>query len=233
MPTAEPDERADAERVAVIREMREARKAARVAIVRALTDFPIPDGAGSKREAWRRAHHRAAGNPDDARDFARRLQTIIRNDDGPAFAALLDSAWRGPDPGTIRKRGIRDTLGKAWAGRVASDDPPCAPVGWRGFMLGRGALWFRENPEGWRVTAVNPLRTGRYRPETPRMSHRLRERPGRARSGRPVRAGSHDDDGIHTKYDIFATDKIGGRRHQPAGSGASRIAVLTPVTIEA
>ena len=38
---------------------------------------------------------------------------------------------------------------------VVREPPPCSPLGWRGFLLGGGNVWYDKTESGWEITSIN------------------------------------------------------------------------------
>ena len=95
-------------------------------------------------------------DPDEARAFGKHVQTILAENDTEAFLDILHGELeRGPGRAEIRQAGIRNALGPGWLKSVLDNPAPCKPVGWRGFMIASGKLWYRKIGGAWRVFAVN------------------------------------------------------------------------------
>jgi len=82
-----------------------------------------------------------------ARDFGYRIQKAVEEKDLDALFALVPGELsNGPRKAFIQNKKFDQLFSEEWRERVLEDVPPCAPVGWRGFMLGNGYIWYR--PEG-------------------------------------------------------------------------------------
>ena len=79
-----------------------------------------------------------------AHQFGLKIQDAVRERDLAAFFALVDGELkRGPSRGSIQGKAFREVFSDAWREAILQQPPPCEPLGWRGFMLGSGELWYR------------------------------------------------------------------------------------------
>ena len=103
------------------------------------------------------ADRKAALTCTDARNaealaFGLRVQNAVRAQDLAAFFALVEGELeRGPRRRHVQGKAFAEVFPESWRQAVLAAKPSCAPVGGRGFMLGRGQVWYR--PGG--VFAVN------------------------------------------------------------------------------
>ena len=52
-------------------------------------------------------------------------------------------------------KSFEEIFDESWLDKVLSNEPDCSPVGWRGFMLGSGSIWYNKLEQGWRVFSIN------------------------------------------------------------------------------
>ena len=56
-----------------------------------------------------------------------------------------------------------DFFSRNWRSTILSIEPDCSPVGVKGYMLGRGLIWFdksrpvgsKDKVEGWTIISIN------------------------------------------------------------------------------
>ena len=60
----------------------------------------------------------------------------------------------GPRRKYIENRTFREIFSDSWRAAVLNDEPSCTPVGWRGFMLGSGQVWYKGN-DTFRIVSVS------------------------------------------------------------------------------
>ena len=71
------------------------------------------------------------------------------------FELLDEELIVGPQRDVPSSARFEDVFSDDWRQAVLSDTPSCGPVGWRGFMLAAGRVWYAKAPSGWRIIAVN------------------------------------------------------------------------------
>ena len=84
--------------------------------------------------------------------FGLQIQNAVRARDLAAFFSLVDGELeRGPRRKHAEGKAFHELFSAAWREEILQTKPACDPVGWRGFMLGNGSLWYRSD----HVFAVN------------------------------------------------------------------------------
>ena len=102
--------------------------------------------------AGRQASTCEGAGGDEAYSLGLRIQNAVRARDLSAFFALVEGELeRGPRRVHVEGKGFADVFPESWRDAVLAAAPDCSPVGWRGYMLGQGNIWYR--PGG--VFAVN------------------------------------------------------------------------------
>jgi len=95
-------------------------------------------------------------SPQGAYDFGVEIQRLVQAKDLDGIFRLIDGELEnGPRRKFASTRSFDDIFPKEWVSAILSDTPDCAPVGWRGFMLGRGLLWFNKIEDRWRILSIN------------------------------------------------------------------------------
>ena len=101
----------------------------------------------------------------EAYEFGLKIQDAVRSRDLAAFFSLVDGELdRGPRRGYAEGRAFDEIFSASWRDEVLQTAPDCRPVGWRGFMLGNGQLWYRPGSifavGGWVPEAFPPVPAG-------------------------------------------------------------------------
>ena len=97
-----------------------------------------------------------------AHSLGLKIQDAVRARDLNALFALVEGELqRGPRRRDVEGKAFAEVFPESWREAVLAAAPNCAPVGGRGYMLGRGQVWYR--PDG--LFAVN----GWLAPEAPAM----------------------------------------------------------------
>ena len=107
-----------------------------------------------------RAYARRLGyNAKDAYEFGRVIRRHIENRDLAGLLGLVDGELaHGPRQRFAASMKFRELFTERWRSAVLASEPPCRPVGYRGFMLGNGRIWFasdRLDSDIWAVIAIN------------------------------------------------------------------------------
>lgn len=69
----------------------------------------------------------------------------------------------GPEKTSLGDHGFDDFFSRNWRNTILAIEPSCTPVGVKGYMLGRGLIWFdKDRPsapenevEGWTIFSIN------------------------------------------------------------------------------
>jgi hypothetical protein len=76
--------------------------------------------------------------------FGLKVQQIVREKDLKALFSLVDGELiLGPRRSFIKGKEFNDLFSEEWQKKVLETPPECRPVGWRGFMIGHGKIWYR------------------------------------------------------------------------------------------
>lgn len=95
--------------------------------------------------------------------FGLEIQKVVRKRDLVALFSLVDDELQsGPRRKYVENKSFDDIFPEVWRQGILKSKPDCAPVGWRGFMLGAGRIWYRSDP--FRVTVINGAREERFPP---------------------------------------------------------------------
>ena len=87
--------------------------------------------------------------------FGLKIQDAVRKRDLVAFFSLVDGELaHGPRRKYVENKNFRAIFPDSWRANVLKDEPPRAPVGWRGFMLANGLIWY-EGSDIFRIVSVN------------------------------------------------------------------------------
>jgi hypothetical protein len=100
----------------------------------------------------------------EAYAFGLYLQELVRTKD---LASLYDNVKmpliNGPEKTSVDDLGFDDFFSRNWRNTILAIEPSCTPVGVKGYMLGRGLIWFdKDRPsatenqvEGWTIFSIN------------------------------------------------------------------------------
>lgn len=98
-------------------------------------------------------------NPEDAYQFGNIIKQLVadRDLDG-LFDLVKGELQNGPRKRFIATRTFNQVFTEEWRSAVLASEAPCRPVGWRGFMLANGLVWFNiggRPPGTWQIFAIN------------------------------------------------------------------------------
>lgn len=95
-------------------------------------------------------------DPEQAFNFGSNLQEIVRGKNSEKLYELVDRDLRnGPRRGFALSNDFDSIFPKKWQKEVLEKSPPCSPIGYRGFMLGNGAIWYAPSESGFKITSLN------------------------------------------------------------------------------
>ncbi len=94
--------------------------------------------------------------PDDAYRFGEKIQSLVRARDLEKMLDLVDGELsHGPRRSYVKNKKFSDIFSEEWRQAVLRSRPSCQPVGWRGFMLDQGEVWYNKTERGWHIFAIN------------------------------------------------------------------------------
>ena len=95
-------------------------------------------------------------SPEDAYAFGLKVQSLVFNEDlSGIFSLVQGELQNGPRKEFIKNKTFKEVFNKEWVSKLLEDNAPCSPVGWRGFMLGNGLIWYNKNNNGWSIFSIN------------------------------------------------------------------------------
>jgi len=97
-------------------------------------------------------------DPVDAYEFGLKIQHFIEQKDLQSLFGLVKGELRyGPRKKYIQGKIFLKIFSEKWRETVLSEKPECTPVGWRGFMMGHGKIWYEKNDETneWEIISIH------------------------------------------------------------------------------
>ena len=94
----------------------------------------------------------------EAHDFGRKIQNLIAKKDiqGIYKNVLIDELQNGPRREFIKNKSFDQIFPKKWVNKVIKSESDCDSVGWRGFMISHGLIWFDRMESGkWSIKSIN------------------------------------------------------------------------------
>ena len=94
-------------------------------------------------------------DPEDARNFGIKIKQFVKERSLEGLFGLVEGELTsGPRKKFIRGREFSEIFTEKWRDQLLASDAPCSPVGWRGFMLASGAIWFNKNNDRWQIKSI-------------------------------------------------------------------------------
>ena len=87
-------------------------------------------------------------DPEDAFDFGETIKNLVKEENLDGLFELVDGELdSGPRKEFIRGKQFSEIFSKEWVDSLLNSVSPCAPMGWRGFMLDSGSVWYNRDKE--------------------------------------------------------------------------------------
>ena len=94
-------------------------------------------------------------DPEDARNFGIKIKQFVKERSLEGLFNLVEGELTsGPRKKFIRGRDFSEIFTEKWRDQLLASDAPCSPVGWRGFMLASGAIWFNKKNDRWQIKSI-------------------------------------------------------------------------------
>lgn len=94
--------------------------------------------------------------PQEAYDFGIKIQNIVQEKDLKSLFEFVDGELKsGPRKSYIKNKNFSEIFSQEWTNSLLSSSPSCSPMGYRGFMLDSGSIWYNKEDNGWKIFAIN------------------------------------------------------------------------------
>jgi len=95
-------------------------------------------------------------HPEDAYQFGEKIKKLVKEENLEGLFSLVDGELTsGPRQRFIKGKKFSDIFSDNWVNDLLTSGSPCSPVGWRGFMLENGSIWFNRTDGKWRIFSIN------------------------------------------------------------------------------
>ena len=94
----------------------------------------------------------------EAYDFGKKIQTLITKKDiqGIYKNILIGELQNGPRREFVKNKSFDQIFPKKWVNKVIKSEIDCDSVGWRGFMISQGLIWYEKIEGGdWSIISIN------------------------------------------------------------------------------
>ena len=101
-----------------------------------------------------------AGNyydPEEAHNFGETIKRLVKEKNLKSLFELVDGELiSGPRKEFVNGKRFSDIFSNKWRNSLLESKSPCSPVGWRGFMLDHGSVWFNkdEDKDKWYIFSI-------------------------------------------------------------------------------
>ena len=87
-------------------------------------------------------------DPQEAFDFGETIKKIIDEKDLAGLFEHVDGELTsGPRKNFVAGKNFSEIFSDEWRKSLLESESPCSPVGWRGFMLDSGSVWYNRDKE--------------------------------------------------------------------------------------
>ena len=94
--------------------------------------------------------------PEEAYDFGINIQNLLKAKNLKTLFELVEGELLvGPKKSFIKNKSFDEIFSEEWVTSILSSSSNCSPVGWRGFMLGNGNIWYAKEDNGWVIISMN------------------------------------------------------------------------------
>lgn len=95
-------------------------------------------------------------DPIEAYEFGENIKRLVRDENIEAILDLIDGELDGlPLRKNMQGKSFSDIFTSDWTRKILESKSSCGPVGYRGFILGNGFVWY--NGKSGRITSINGL----------------------------------------------------------------------------
>ena len=109
-----------------------------------------------------REYAKSLGNsydPEDAYEFGKKIKKLVTEKNLEGLFALVDGELTsGPRKRFISGKKFTDIFSNHWRNDLLASGSPCSPVGWRGFMLASGLIWYECGKVDCKIFSINGAR---------------------------------------------------------------------------
>ena len=94
-------------------------------------------------------------DPEDARNFGIKIKQFVKERSlGGLFSLVEGELTSGPRKEFIKGKEFSEIFTEKWRDHLLASDAPCSPVGWRGFMLAKGSIWYNKRNDRWQIRSI-------------------------------------------------------------------------------
>ena len=100
--------------------------------------------------------------------FGKRIQALVETKNLQGLFELVTGELRqGPRKKVLIGKQFSDVFSDEWRADILKGVPPRQPVGWRGYTLANGAIWFDKLNGKWVIFAINGAKGSKFSAPNP------------------------------------------------------------------
>lgn len=146
-------------------------------------------------------------NPEEAWIFSIKIQNLVRDRNLLGLFELVEGELsNGPRKSFIKMRSFDEVFPEKWRHTILESKPQCSPVGWRGFMLGNGLIWFNTDKNTWGIFSINGALQEKYEPSVSANAWRVKGRIIPPQCFVKIWMSGDNFEAFEEKFDIQNTD---------------------------
>ena len=110
-------------------------------------------------DAYKTAEFWEYYDPQEAYDFGEKIKLLLKQKNlGGIYELTGTELTSGPRKKFALTQNFDEVIPESLALILLEDTSPCTPIGWRGFTLGNGIIWYNKTDDGWRIFSIqSPL----------------------------------------------------------------------------
>ncbi len=97
-------------------------------------------------------------DPEEAYIFGETIKKLVKEKNLKSIFDLVEGELTsGPRKNFVRNKNFSDIFSNKWRNSVLKSKSPCSPMGWRGFMLDQGSIWYNKDQDKnkWYIVSIN------------------------------------------------------------------------------
>ena len=130
--------------------------AAGVFLVQKNLQWPLSEHCSLESKKYAAETWNGYYNPEGAYAAGKIIQDKVRSKDLQGLLAFVDGELsNGPRKKFALSKTFDEVFPQQWVNLILNEEPSCDPVGWRGFMLGSGSLWYQVSGDKFEIVSIN------------------------------------------------------------------------------
>ena len=94
-------------------------------------------------------------DPEEAYNFGESIKKLVKEKNLKNLFDLVEGELTsGPRKEFVNGKKFSEIFSDKWRNSLLESKSPCSPVGWRGFMLDHGSIWFNKDKNKWHIFSI-------------------------------------------------------------------------------